>query len=389
MRTVTRVKAAFRKTYPDLKALLLGHYPGFVYGLSAAASSKSLPVPVFCYHSVDPVRFEQDLSYLKENGYATLNCSEWLSIVKRQRTGSTNMVLLTFDDGDISLFRTAFPLLKKYDFQAVGFICPGLIPDRRSDAYDEGGRKLCNWSEIRQMHATGFVDFQCHGFNHDLVFTSDEMLGFLNPQFESHFFGKGDHAVVKDDGLDISLTNLRSYEAQSAQQHWGVPVYRHKPRMAAEQRFVSSSELRERLKGFVESSGGLDFFQNRDWEKALRHEASRAGPNGHGRLVRGQNYQLQIAAELDQAKQTIDEKLPGKAVRHLCPPWFVATEDALETSASVGFLAAFLGVEPCAPQPAAGIESVLRVQRLSFRYIHRLPGNNRRSLLSTFLDRWG
>ena len=388
MGIVTRGKAAFRKTYPDMKALLLRQYPDFVYGAKTASSAR-LPVPVFCYHGVGPESFEQNLIYLKENGYRAIDSAEWLDQVKGRGGGAAKTVLLTFDDGDISLYRTAFPLLKAYDFKAVSFICPGLVPEGQGDAFEARARKLCSWSEIREMHASGVIDFQCHSFNHDLVFTSEEMIGFLGPDFKSQFFGKGARALVVDDGVDISLTTLCSYEAQSAAAHWGTPVYRHKPRMAADQRYVSSGELRRKLTAFVQENGGQAFFQQDEWEKALRREVQGAGAKGQGRLVTGKDYQAHVAAELQRAKQAIEENLPGKTVDHLCPPWFVATEDALQTADAVGFRAAFLGVEQRAASVGAGRGNMARVQRLSFKYIARLPGKNRNTLLSSILDRSG
>jgi hypothetical protein len=280
-------------------------------------------------------------------------------------------------------------LLKKYDFKAVSFICPGLVPEGQGEAFEESARKLCTWAEIREMDASGVIDFQCHSFNHDLVFTSDELIGFLNPGFKSQFFGRNDHAVVVDDGIDISLTNLCSYETQSAAPHWGAPVYQHKPRMAADQRFVSSGELRQKLTDLVQENGGQEFFRQEDWEKALRSEVSSAGTKGQGELVKGKDYQAHVASELERAKQAIEEKLPGKKVEHLCPPWFAATEDALQTAEAIGFRAAFLGVEQRAANVGAGRGDMARVQRLSFKYITRLPGKNRTTLLNSILYRSG
>jgi hypothetical protein len=237
------------------------------------------------------------------------------------------------------------------------------------------------------MHASGVIDFQCHSHNHDLVFTSDELVGFLHPGFVSPFFGKSDHVVVVNDGMDISLTNLRSYESQSAAGHWGAPVYRHKPRMAAAQRFVSSGALRETLTALVRDNGGRDFFRLEDWEKRLKAEV--AGAKAQGRLIKGRDYQVLVASELERAKQAIEAELPGKKVDYLCPPWFVATEDSLQTAEAAGFRAAFLGVEQPAAQRSAAGKEMRRVQRLAFKYITRLPGEKRSSLINTFLDRSG
>lgn len=116
----TKIKAILRKNLPDIRALLSGNYPGFVFGKGLLPGKNS--VPVFVFHEVDSGAFERKLSFLKDNGYQTLNASEWLTIISNPTADVTGKVLLTFDDGHISLYDFAFPLLKKYCYQAVSFI---------------------------------------------------------------------------------------------------------------------------------------------------------------------------------------------------------------------------------------------------------------------------
>ena len=384
MGLVTRSKAAFRKTYPDVRALLTRQYPDFVYG-AGNATSASLPVPVFCFHAVEPESFEAYLIYLNDNGYRAIDTTEWLDEIENPSCVASNKVLLTFDDGDVTLYHTAYPLLRKYDFKAVSFICPGLIPANHDQGQGKRDRMLCNWSEICEMHDSGVIDFQCHSFNHDLVFISDDMLGFLSPDFKSPFFGKADHPIVIDDAVDLSLTNLCSFRSQTAAGHWGAPVYSHKPRMAAEQRYLSSGRLRQHLTEFVKENGNAAFFQRDGWEKILKEQAARDSDDGE--LIQGQAYQGHVVRELERSIAAIEAELPGKKVTHLCPPWFVASESALRTAEAVGFRAAFLGVEQRGGVAESG--EMHRVQRLAYKYITRLPGKNRTSLLTTFLDRSG
>jgi hypothetical protein len=61
----------------------------------------------------------------------------------------------------------------------------------------------------------------------------------------------------------------------------------------------------------------------------------------------------------------------------------------LQTAEEIGFRAAFLGVEQRAASVGAGRGDMARVQRLSFKYITRLPGKNRTTLLNSILDRSG
>jgi peptidoglycan/xylan/chitin deacetylase (PgdA/CDA1 family) len=70
-------------------------------------------------------------------------------------------VLITFDDGYESVYRYAFPVLKKHRFPAVVFLITSLVgksppnPDPTAITY-------LTWSQIREMHESGLVDFQSH-----------------------------------------------------------------------------------------------------------------------------------------------------------------------------------------------------------------------------------
>ena len=100
--------------------VLLGRYPAFVYGRGCTPEN----IPIFIFHQVETRRFESQLAFLKENKYQTLTCDELLKILKGKRTHSAKEIMLTFDDGWRSLWSVAFPLLKKYGFEATAFVVP-------------------------------------------------------------------------------------------------------------------------------------------------------------------------------------------------------------------------------------------------------------------------
>ena len=385
MGILTKTKSAFRKNCPDLKALLLGDYPRFVYSSDITLPDEST-IPVFCFHEVEATTFEQKLIYLQENGYDTIDSDEWLHSIVHGNDKTSKKVILTFDDGDVSLYRTVFPLLKKYQCKAVAFICPGLIPEDQSDPLLDCGRKLCTWSEIREMHESGHVDFQSHSFRHDLVFSSSKLEEFLHPKYKSHYFGKRDHAVVVNDGLGVTLTSLRSYEDQRSEEQWGAPLFPLKPRLAVRQRFVCSGAVTEHICEFVKARSDRDFFLRKDAQKVLRQELSRARSNGLGKYLSAEEHQRHNATELRMAKDAIEEKLPGKVVQHFCAPWFLATRKALDTAFSVGHVSVFLGGNVQTSGHSTANNGRILVQRLSSSYIFRLPGRNRKGLLTSLLN---
>ena len=125
----------------------------------------SVRIPIFIYHSVrpdfpketptqkafsiTPEFFEEQLIYLKNNGYTPISLDE---LAREVNTGTTTPiakpVVLTFDDGWQNEYVYAFPLLQKYGFIATFFIYSNPI-----------GRdpRFMTWEEIRHVHDSGMT----------------------------------------------------------------------------------------------------------------------------------------------------------------------------------------------------------------------------------------
>ena len=63
--------------------------------------------------------FENQLLYLKNNGYETIT---FYDLQKNPSVDLTKKVIITFDDGYEDNYRLLFPLLKKYNFKAVIYL---------------------------------------------------------------------------------------------------------------------------------------------------------------------------------------------------------------------------------------------------------------------------
>ena len=73
----------------------------------------------------------------------------------RQLRNNPTAVILTFDDGHISNYTAAFPILKKYGFKAEFFLIVNWI----------GRKDYLNWDQIKEMADEG-MSFQSHTMSH-------------------------------------------------------------------------------------------------------------------------------------------------------------------------------------------------------------------------------
>lgn len=99
--------------------------------------------------------FKAQMKYLKENGYHVITLDQLLGFLDYQEQIPEKSVAITFDDGWISVYDIAFPILKKYGFPATIFIYTDFI----------GGGKAISWKQIKELSEAGF-DIQCKTKTH-------------------------------------------------------------------------------------------------------------------------------------------------------------------------------------------------------------------------------
>jgi peptidoglycan/xylan/chitin deacetylase (PgdA/CDA1 family) len=103
-------------------------------------------VPILIYHSVreygprdsaaarryitTPSTLEAELKFLKDKGYASIGFDDLAARFDEGRVLPEPCVIISFDDGWDSQYKTAFPLLKKYGFRATFFVFTNAIDKR-------------------------------------------------------------------------------------------------------------------------------------------------------------------------------------------------------------------------------------------------------------------
>lgn len=110
-------------------------------------------------------QLENDFKYLKKNGYKTLSMRELYSIDKYESNLPEKSIMLTFDDGQESFYKYAYPLLKKYNLTAV-FSVIGKYTEQFSTAEDHNiSYSHVTWDEIKTMIESGIVEIGNHSYD--------------------------------------------------------------------------------------------------------------------------------------------------------------------------------------------------------------------------------
>ena len=153
---------------------------GVIAAVQADAEAKvedRIDLPSIMYHGllkeekrqgqfiISPNLFEQDLRYLQENGYTTVVIADLIAYVQDGKPLPEKPVMLTFDDGYYNNYLYAFPLLKQYNCKMV--LSPiGRYTDEYTQNKDTHANYAhCSWDAVREMMASGLVEFQNHSYN--------------------------------------------------------------------------------------------------------------------------------------------------------------------------------------------------------------------------------
>jgi hypothetical protein len=122
----------------------------------AGVYSWTLKVPILMYHyvssppegsdvyrvdlSVTPEQFREQMAYLRDNGYTTVDFYDLSLAITNQRPLPEKPVMLSFDDGYRDNYEAAFPILKEYGHKGVFFVV--------SEFIDKGRAEYVTWDMV-------------------------------------------------------------------------------------------------------------------------------------------------------------------------------------------------------------------------------------------------
>jgi peptidoglycan/xylan/chitin deacetylase (PgdA/CDA1 family) len=381
---------ALREMWEVPRDLLRGGYPPFVTGGPLPRGD----VPVFVFHSLEPIHFGAQLTHLAENGYRTLGADEYLAVLEGREAAPDRAVVLTFDDGRGSLWTVGAPLLRRHGMKGIVFLVPGRTPSRpgprfptwddvepgRATAHavlarEQGEGSLLSWEEVEDLARSGVFDFESHTQMHARIHVGARVTAFLTPD------GREGYAA-----FDVPLLAAGAEPGRDLLPHeaaLGTPLLESAPRTSEALRFYEDPAVRERCVAAVAAGGGVAFFAKRDWARRLRQLLpSRVS----GRIETPEERERALRAELADARAAI-EAHTGRPVRLLCYPWHAWGPLSRRLSAETGYAAALGGKVEGTPITRAGGD-LLAIARVGDDYVETLPGRGRAGLATVLARKW-
>lgn len=134
-------------------------------------------IPILMYHRISsdpeprlrpyyrlnttPVRFAEQMRFLRQQGYKTVDLLKALELLKANGFTRKHLVI-TFDDGYQDFYTAAFPILREHGFTATVFLPTSFISIQRI-AFREA--PCLTWDELRLMRQEG-IRFGSHTVSH-------------------------------------------------------------------------------------------------------------------------------------------------------------------------------------------------------------------------------
>ena len=134
----------------------------------ATAIDKSASVIVLLYHRfeehprkgdtlvVTPEEFEKEMGELKDGGFTVIPMQDFIAWRHGEKNIPAKSCIITVDDGYLSGYDTAWPILKKFGYPFTVFIY--------IDYIGSGGKSI-SWDQLAEMRDAG-VDIESHTYSH-------------------------------------------------------------------------------------------------------------------------------------------------------------------------------------------------------------------------------
>ncbi len=118
------------------------------FGMPALGSREFWTTPVG--------EFERHLKYFQDTGTRVMTLDEVADLLESGEKLPERAVVLTIDDADLSVYKHAWPLLKKYNARAHLFVPTAMVGSRWSSL------NVCTWDQLKEMSDSSHLIIDSH-----------------------------------------------------------------------------------------------------------------------------------------------------------------------------------------------------------------------------------
>ena len=139
-----------------------------------AAEEADAELPILMYHdvrrenpgkdAVTPEELEDDIRWLLARGYAPVTMARVTDFVLEGKPLPPKPVVLSFDDGFQSAYRTVLPILEKYGVPMVLSVIAGSADEFSSYPGEDPRRAHATWTQLRALADSGLAELQNHSY---------------------------------------------------------------------------------------------------------------------------------------------------------------------------------------------------------------------------------
>lgn len=150
-----------------------------VFTLLFSVVAQAESVPVILYHNITDSALKGDqapllhttkddfvsqIKGLKEAGFQTITLDDYYDFVKGVKILPTNPVIITFDDGYLSNYKYAYPVLKELGMKATIFVVTSNMPGAGNTVYPH-----FSWEQAKEMVDSGVMIIGSHTHTHQAL----------------------------------------------------------------------------------------------------------------------------------------------------------------------------------------------------------------------------
>lgn len=127
--------------------------------------SRLLAVPILLYHDIDgkgiysitSETLREHFQYFKDNNIVVVPLDDLLYRLENPTEYNCKTVVITFDDGFLSMYTKMYPLAKEFNYPVTLFVYTDFVRER--------AKRMITWKKLREMDRNG-IDIQCHTKSH-------------------------------------------------------------------------------------------------------------------------------------------------------------------------------------------------------------------------------